>query len=210
MGVSRTTAEFRAKVAALPEVVIETERRAVLANAKLAKDNALKELRKHVPSQRLKNVGKNGSKLNARYKIDGASGRSADIKAVGPWQLVEYPTENAPYGIGSKYAAGTRKSRSKAILDGNYRVGAKKDRFRTVKVYGDDEVTLVDKYRERTGSSRGQRAMLRTPWGWRASAKVSKKRRGRYPWKTAFEKTQREAPQAYQKAAHDALKRALR
>lgn len=189
MGVSRTPAEFRSKVAALPEVVIEAERRAVLANAKLAKDNALKELRKHVPSQRLKNVGKNGAKLNARYRIDGASGRSADIKAVGPWQFVEYPTENAPYAVTSKRAGGTRRSRSAAVNAGTYKHGARTSRGRT---------------------RGGRSAVISTPWGPRSYAIVVKRRRGRYPWRTAFQKTQREAPQAYQKAAHDALKRALR
>jgi len=209
MGTSRTTAEFRQKIASLPDVVIEAERNAVLANAKAAKENALRELRKHVPSQRLKNVGRSGARLNARYRIDDALGRSADIKAVGPWQFVENDTRQVPYGVGSRYAKGSRKSRSAAILAGDYTVGARKDKFRTVKVYGDAD-TVVDKFRERTGSKQGRRAMLLTPWGWRASVKVTKKRQGKHPWKTAFLKTQREAPQAYQKAANTALRKALR
>lgn len=207
MGTSRTPDEFRRKVASLPSVVIETERQAVFANAKLAKANALKELRKHVPSQRLKNVGKNGSKLNARYTIDKASGRSADIKAIGQWQLVEYDAKNVPYGVGSKYATGSRKTKSKAILEGKY--GAGEDTLKS----GEKRDRASRVAARTTASGRvfgGRRAMLRTPWGWRAYVKVVKKRKGRKPWQTAFEKTQREAPQAYQKAADRALRRALR
>lgn len=191
MGTSRTPAEFRAKVSALPSVIIEAERQAVLVNAKAAKANALRELRRHVPSRRLKNVGKNGSKLNVRYTIDKASGRSADVKAIGQWQLVEFDAKNVPYGIGSKHAGGTRKSRSAAIVAGTYRPGGAKT--------------------SKTGRVRGGRkAALRTPWGWRAYAKVTKKRQGKKPWRTAFEQTQRELPQAYQKAAERALRKALR
>lgn len=191
MGTSRTTAEFRQKVAGLPAVVVEAERLAVRANAQLAKDNALKELRRHVPSQRLRNVGRNGTKLNVRYTIDKASGRSADVKAVGPWQFVENDSRNVPYGVGSRYAQGSRRSRSAAILAGDYTVGASRT--------------------SRSGRARaGRRAMLRTPWGWRASVKVAKKRQGKHPWRTAFEKTQREAPGVYQAAADKALRKALR
>jgi hypothetical protein len=204
MGTSRTPAEFRRKVASLPEVVIEAERNAVLANAKAAKENALRELRKHVPSKRMKNVGRNGAKLNARYRIDNAQGRSADIKAVGPWQFVENDTRQVPYGVGSRYAKGSRKSRSAAILAGDYTVGASKEKFRTVKG-ADGSKSKVSR-----GSFQGRKAMLLTPWGWRASVKVTKKRQGKHPWKTAFLKTQREAPQAYQKAANTALRKALR
>lgn len=204
MGVSKTPAEFRAKVASLPSVVIETERQAVLANAKLAKANALKELRKHVPSQKLKNVGKNGSKLNARYTVDKATGRSADIKAVGQWQLVENDARNVPYGVGSKYAKGSRAAKSKAILAGTYRPGGATEKFRTTKD-AEGNRTKVS-----TGFRGGRKAMVRTPWGWRAYVVVRKKRRGKKPWQTAFEKTKAEAPQAYLKASEKALRKALR
>lgn len=207
MGVSRTTAEFRAKVSALPSVVIETERQAVLANAKLAKANALKELRKHVPSQRLKNVGKNGSKLNVRYTVDKATGRSADIKAIGQWQLVENDSRNVPYGVGSRYAKGSRSSKSKAILAGTY--GAGEDTLKSGKKKA-RESRLALRTNRAGATLGGRRAMVRTPWGWRAYAVVRKKRQGKKPWQTAFEKTQQEAPQAYQKASEKALRKALR
>lgn len=193
MGVSRTSAEFRAKVAALPAVIIEAERRAVEANAKAAKENALTEMRKHVPSGRLRNVGtKGGAKLSARYTIDRASGRTADVRALGPWQLVENDARNVPYGIGSRHAAGTRRARSKAIVAGTYRVGAAKTRKGT------------------EGTTRGRRAMIRTPYGWRASAIVTRARKGRHPWRTAYERTARGAPAAYQRAAETAMRKALK
>jgi hypothetical protein len=207
VGTSRTTAEFRRKVAALPSVVIEAERLAVRANAQLAKDNALRELRRHVPSQRLRNVGRNGTKLNVRYTIDRASGRSADVKAVGPWQFVEFDAKNVPYGVGSRYAKGSRKSRSAAILAGKY--GAGEDTLKS----GEKRERASRIASRTTASGRlmgGRKAMLRTPWGWRAYAKVTKKRQGRHPWRTAFEKTQREAPGVYQEAAEKALRKALR
>lgn len=203
MGTSRTPAEFKAKVSQLPSVVIETERQAVLANAKLAKANALKELRKHVPSQRLKNVGKNGSRLNVRYTVDKATGRSADIKAIGNWQLVENDTKNVPYGVGSKFGPGDRNTRSKLILEGKYRPGGEAEVFK-------DKGRGKKKTQVSLGMRGGRKASVRTPWGWRSSVKVTKRRQGRRPWQRAFEKTKRELPDAYQRAADKALKRALR
>lgn len=211
MGVSRTPAELRMKVASLPAVIVEAERRAVEANARAAKANALAELRRHVPSGRLRNVGTKGAALGVKVTIDKASGRTADIKALGPWQLVEFDTKQVPYGVGSRHAAGTRRSRSKAIVAGTYRVGARKARTKKFEVYGgDDGDVLIGHETFTVGHTRGRRAMIRTPYGWRASAKVQKARKGRHPWRTAYERTLSEAPAAYQKAAAQALRRALK
>lgn len=209
MGTSRTPAEFAAKVATLPSVVIETERAAVRANAKIATDNAMSQLRRHVGSARLANVGKKGARLSARSRIDGASGRSADIRALGPWQLVENDTGKVPYAVTSRHAAGSRKTRARAALAGTYATtGTRRFTIRWGVFSGGQQVdTIRIRGTRRVG---GRRAMLATPWGWRATAKVRRARRGKRPWRTAYELTRRQAPQVYQRAANQALRKALR
>lgn len=60
----------------------------------LAAKNAINaQLGRKIPSRRLRNVGKNGSKLSVRYDVRGEKNPTALVRAIGPWQIIEDGTK---------------------------------------------------------------------------------------------------------------------
>lgn len=117
MGVSRSLAEFQRKIAQLPNIADSVAKKAVVANARFAKQNALDEAKRVAPSGVLRNVGRRGSRLGASYKI-ASDGMSASVTPTGAWGLVEFDTKHVPYGVASRKNRGSRASRSAAVVAG--------------------------------------------------------------------------------------------
>jgi len=179
MGTSKSTAEFARKIHELTKVPARVEKLAVRSNARTAKGNAENAVRAATGgSAKLRNagalvrapgvsrvVGTKGAKLTVSSKL-ATSGNAATVKAVGPWQLIEYPTKQhfiGPAGL-AKVTKGSKSGRSTA------------------------------KARD------GRATAVKTPYGLKRFVYV-KGTRGKFPWKKAREKTEREAPLAVKKFA---------
>lgn len=196
MGVSSTPREFAAKIQRLQQVSELAAKRAVEANRRMAVANAERELRRAAPSGRLRNTGKQvagatttrggraGSNLKVASKLE-QRGTRAFVRAVGAWQLIEFPT--APHYIDPAGLAKTR-------------------------VAGPTVSGRVLKSRGGRSSAQGRAGRgraLSTPHGPRRRVLV-KGTRGKQPWGKAFERTTDDAPKALRAAAHAELEKVFR
>jgi hypothetical protein len=122
-----STKEFVRAVNSIRPLPERTARAAVKLNAAAGKENAEKAVKAATNgSARLRNaganvragarvVGKRGATLSVSSKLE-KGGTQAFVKAVGPWQLIEYPTKQhfiGPAGV-KKTAAGARSGRTSA------------------------------------------------------------------------------------------------
>lgn len=131
MGTSTSTKQFARKINELTKVPDRVALTAVRVNVKNAATNADKAVKTATNgSARLRNagavvrapgaaqgrvVGRKGAKLSVSSKVN-PNGTSGTVKAIGPWQLIEYPTKQhfiGPAGV-TKTATGSRSGRSGA------------------------------------------------------------------------------------------------
>ncbi len=198
MGTSTSTKQFARKVAELTKVPLRVSTVAVKVNVKNGAGNAERAVRAATGgSARLRNagavvrapgssrvVGVKGAKLTVSSKVQG-NGQAGTLRAVGPWQLIEYPTQKhdiGPAGLGKDVLSGPTLS-GRALKSKSGRAGAK--------------------------TRQGRATALRTPYGLKRRVHV-KGTRGKYPWRKAREKTTREAPAALHKAAFAELTKVFR
>jgi len=199
MGVSSSPAKFVLKVNELTKVPERVALTAVRVNAKNAGSNAEKSVRSATNgSGRLRNagalvrapgaqrrvVGRKGARLRVSTRV-APGGQFATIKALGPWQLIEYPTvshEIGPSGQTKDVLAGPTLSGRK-LKSKSGRAGAK--------------------------GRQGRAKALRTPYGLKRRVYV-KGTKGKFPWRAARLKTYREAPLAIKKAATAELAKVFR
>jgi hypothetical protein len=188
MATSTTVAQFVGRIQKYEQAVAKIGPTAVKLNAANAKANAEASVREATGgSGRLRNagalqrgitgtghvVGRKGAELTVRTRI---GEESASVSAVGPWQLIEYPTA-------AHYIAPAGKAQ--AILAGPTLNGK----------------PLKSKSGRATAKGRTGRAKaLRTPFGLKAHV-VSRGTKGKRPWHKAYEKTTAEAPQGLKRAA---------
>lgn len=191
MTTSTTVAQFTQRINKYQAAMGKIGSTAVVINAATAKANAEQAVKAVTGgTSRLRSaganvktegrvVGKAGAALSVSSKLE-KDGTQAFIKAVGPWQLIEYPT--AQHDIG---AAG----QAKQILEGPV-LGKKR---------------LTSKSGRAGAKTRAGRAKaLRTPFGPRARVLV-KGTRGKEPWHKALKKTEAEAAQGLKRAADSVL-----
>lgn len=81
------------RLAKVAQELAAAEKRAVGAGSLAIRRSVEKERGRVAPSGRLRNVGKNGSKLGVRYDIKGTRNPTSLIRATGPWQLIEHNTK---------------------------------------------------------------------------------------------------------------------
>ena len=199
MGVSISPVVFARKVNELTKVPERVALTAVRVNAKNAASNAEKSVRSatngsgrlrnagalvRAPGSQRRVVGRKGARLGVSAKV-APSGKYATLRALGPWQLVEYPTvshEIGPAGQTKDLLSGPTLSGRK-LKSKSGRAGAK--------------------------GRQGRAKALRTPYGLKRRVFV-KGTKGKYPWRVAKLKTYREAPLAVKKAAAVELAKVFR
>lgn len=105
------TVSSAAQVAARMEKVATAVTKAHASAVKQAVGAVQSSVQSFSPS-RLSGVGKSGAKLSVSVKVTGGTEPQGSVKAVGPWQLIEYDTSK--HLITPKGAAGSRAARVRA------------------------------------------------------------------------------------------------
>lgn len=97
MGTSKSVDQFTAKMAKAG-ANITRERRAIVTDGALASKDTVVEAAKRATggSMRLSNVGRNGSRLGARYDLKGRANPTALVKATGAWQIRDSSLSGGP------------------------------------------------------------------------------------------------------------------
>lgn len=182
MGTSRSSAEFLAKLAALPDRLQgEQLVRVARAGAVEAERVLTASARNVAPSGRLRNVGKNGARLGVRSQQVNVGGQMRSefvVKATGPWQLVENGT--VPHGIGPRSWGGTRKARRQLAEELAAEPGSR------------GQVAAFTRHRRRAG--KGAEALK--IGGTLREYAMHPGTRGKHPWKIGKDYAQRTVPLA--------------
>lgn len=105
---SSPSAQVARRMSKLAREVREAEKTAVNRASLEAKTVHLAELHKVVPSGRLRNVGRSGTRLGVRYDVKGATNPTALLRATGPWHLVENPIQAHTIKVRTRRRGGVR------------------------------------------------------------------------------------------------------
>ncbi|HXR42986.1 MAG TPA: hypothetical protein VN738_11310 [Acidothermaceae bacterium] len=149
------------------------------------KNAALVQLRKSVPSARLRNM--RNARLTARFdvKTSGAARAFALVQANGPWQIIESDTRPhviLPKKIGRITGRGSKRANREAVFN---------------RVFGG------------SGAHYPGAKPLRTPYGPRYRVQHPGTK-GRHPWRTAVEATSAVAPKAMSASVVETFARVFR
>lgn len=149
MGTSVTVAQFAGKISTCATRMAEANAPTLLRAAResVAKGSQVQ------PYKFLRNVGERGSMLSVRSAV-----KTTEFVtyAQGPWQILDNPAK--AHVVTSKHAAGTRKSRSAIVYGG-----------------GSGLLKLkISQSKRKVGPTikGGHRAVIKTPEGYRAYAKI--------------------------------------
>lgn len=196
MGVSRDPREFLNKVNSLPDAMETIAEKAIRANAKTARENALKEARKAAGGDLIlghagallragdgRVVGRKGARLNVTDKpVQGVAGWRR-VSAEGPWPLINNDLEAHevfPAGYDKELEIGPVPPGQRRKKTRSGRAGAK----------------------TRAGRSKA----LRTPLGPRRRAFIPRIR-GKRIWQRAQKQTERQVEGTVKKLAQDELRK---
>lgn len=97
MGTSKSVDQFTAKLAKAGANITKERRAIVMDGALASKDTVIEAARKATGgSMRLSNVGRNGSRLGARFDLKGRANPTALVKATGAWQIRDSSLSGGP------------------------------------------------------------------------------------------------------------------
>ena len=171
MGTSRNAAEMAVKIDRLGADIKAAKKGNITEASMVLKEAVLSRGRKASGGDLvLSGVGKDGKgKLGANFKA--LSGDESELRAIGPWQLVEFDT--SPRVITSRYGGGSRTTRARAIGA----TAGRRVKLGTNRVY----VASVAEGVERSGDK--IRGSINIPGiGWRRYARVRRGSKGTRPF----------------------------
>jgi hypothetical protein len=114
---SRTVAEMVNKLRSTGSTITSSQTLALRAMSEQAKRAIEMDARRVASDMNLSGVGTKGAPLRIRVTIGNSK---AQIKAAGPWQLIEFPTK--AHVIASKRYTGRRRGRGERVAAGQRRL----------------------------------------------------------------------------------------